>query len=420
MAPPGSLRVAHFTDTWVPRRDGVVTALETLTTAMDQLGHDSLIVVPRHHGQQRSDGLLRLPSVPCGIAQFRLSAWPRHHHVEQVARWRPDVLHVHTPGFIGLLGVHAARALGLPLFLTYHTDLHAYVDAYRLPPHVLSGLLRCYARRLGVRPPRTDHSWSPKVYRHTVVDAATRLLYGSADTVIVPTDAVLQRSRVAPTFSRLRVVPTGVALRQAPPGSRATFRRRHGIDDSDPVVLYVGRLNREKGIDLLTGGFGELLRRVPDARLLLVGSAHDGRWVAKLLDRAGIADRTVRTGQLPPAEVAQAYAASDVFAFPSRTDTQGLVVQEAALAGLPIVLADPCLHGTGPLAGVGMLTDDHPVAYGETLARLVRDPGLARSVGQAAKECAERNSPRAYARTMAGVYGESVARQNLATGLLSA
>src|SRR5690606_13538944 len=323
-APPGSLRVAHFTDTWVPRRDGVVTALQTLTTAMDERGHESLVVVPRHHDQPTADSLLRLPSVPCGIAQFRLGAWPRDRHVERVARWRPSLLHVHTPGPIGLLGVMAARTLGLPLVLTYHTDLCAYADAYRLPPHVLAGILRAYAHKLGVPVPRKDHSWSPKVYRRAVVDAATRMFYGSADTVIVPTDAVLRRCGVTSSFPRLRVVPTGVALPPVRASARRGFRSRYGIPADAPVALFVGRLNREKGIDLLTAAFGEVVRTVPDARLVLVGSSHDTRWVDKLLRVGRIADRTVRTGQLSPFEVAEAYAAADVFAFPSRTDTQGL------------------------------------------------------------------------------------------------
>lgn len=420
MAPPGPVRVAHFTDTWVPRRDGVVTALQTLTTAMDDIGHESLVVVPRHRHQDATDSLLRLPSVPCGIAQFRIATWPRGRHVAQVARWQPNVVHVHTPGPIGLLGIMAARALSLPLVLTYHTDLCAYADAYRLPPHVLAGLLRCYARRLSMPLPQKDHSWSPRVYRRSVVEAVTKLFYGSADTVIVPTDAVLRRSGTSLTFPRLRIVPTGVALPPTGPAARESFRTRYRIGTAEPVVLYVGRLNREKGIDLLTAAFGEVMNQRPDARLVLVGSTHDDRWVDKLLASAGIADRTVRTGQLPPAQVAEAYAAADVFAFASRTDTQGLVVQEAALAGLPIVLADEALHRSGPLAGVTLFGGEQPAEFAAALLRPLEDRRLAWLAGEAGRTRARRNTPQAYARTMATVYGESLTRRAHAERLLIA
>lgn len=405
-----TIRVAHFTDTWLPRRDGIVTALRTLTDSMRDQGHQSLVVAPRHHDQVASDELLQLPSLPSGVAGFRIGAWPRGRHVLRIASWRPTILHVHTPGPVGLLGIYAARVLGLPLVQTYHTDLSAYADAYRLPPHLLAAVVSCYARKLGVHPPRGTHHWSPAAYRRSVVEAGTQLLYGAADTVIVPTDAVLRRCAVSLSFPRTRVVPTAVSKPAPRSGGRKEFRRRYGIGDDEPTVLFVGRLNREKGIDLLTAAFGRLLATVPTARLVLVGACNDSRWVDGLLARAGIAERTVRTGELPPDEVADAYAAADVFAFPSRTDTQGLVVQEAALAGLPVVLADPVLHRSGPLAGVGAFGGAEPDRFAHALAEPLVDREYARRAGAHARSRAGENSPQDYARTMANIYRACVAR----------
>lgn len=404
------LRVAHFTDTWLPRRDGVVTALQTLTSVMGEFGHTSVVVVPRHHEQATDARTLRLPSLPCGVAQFRLAAWPRHRHVDRVAEWEPDLLHVHSPGPIGLLGIVAARALDLPLVLTYHTDLSAYAQSYRLPPHMLHGVLRIYARKLGVPKPPVARCRTRQAQRSAVVDAGTQLLYGCADTVLIPTRAVLDRSGLSGMCPHLRIVPTGVGVAAAPPGAGASFRRRHGIGAGERVVLFVGRVNREKGIDLLAAAFARLRRTVPKARLVLVGAAHDERWLRAQLDGAGVTDRTVLTGELPPAGVAEAYAAADVFAFPSRTDTQALVVQEAALAGLPTVLADPALHRSGPMSGTALLAASGPDAYAAALARLLADPAVAAAYGAGARRRAEQNTPQAYARRMTGVYTETLQR----------
>lgn len=417
LAPEGMLRVAHFTDTWLPRRDGVVTALQTLTSVMDGLGHSSVVVVPRHHDQVADSGTLRLPSVPCGIAQFRLAAWPRDRHVDRVAQWAPDLLHVHSPGPIGLLGIVAARALGLPLVLTYHTDLYAYAQAYRLPLHVLHGVLRVYARKLGVPKPHVGRYRTREAQRRAVVDAGTHLLYGCADTVLIPTRAVLDRSGLSTMCPHLQVVPTGVAVPAAGPGARERFRLRHGIGPDERVVLFVGRLNREKGIDLLAAAFARLRRAVPGTRLVLVGAAHDERWLRAQLAGSGVTDHTVRTGELTPAGVAEAYAAADVFAFPSRTDTQALVVQEAGLAGLPTVLADPALHRSGPMSGTALLAAEGPEAYGAALARLLTHPALAASFAAAAHRRAEQNTPQAYARRMTGVYTETLRRTGRLTRL---
>ena len=405
-----TLRIAHFTDTYLPRRDGVVTSVQTLTAAMSELGHSSLLVVPRHRDLPEDEELLRLPAVPCGIAQFRLAAWPRSRHVERVAHWLPNVVHVHTPGPVGLLGIFAARRLGLPLVQTYHTDLRAYVDAYRLPSPVIESLLRCYARRLGSPKLEIPRGVSRTERRDATVDAGTGLLLADADAVLVPTPAILSRRQLPIDDERIYVAPTGVSLPSVPPGAGKAFRRRYGIQPNEPVVLFVGRVNREKGIPLLTEAFGRLRDVVPSARLVLVGAVYDARWVQRLLEQAGISDRTVLTGQLPPDQVAQAYAGCDVFGFPSLTDTQGLVIQEAALAGLPAVLADEALHGTGPLAGTGVLAGTDPMRFAEALEELLTNPVKRAQVGEEARARAKQNSPSDYAQRMAAIYGRALRR----------
>ena len=405
------LRVAHFSDTYVPRRDGIVTAVQTLTAAMAEVGHESLTVVPRHPDQPDDDpGLLRLASVPCGVAQFRLAAWPRNRHVERIAHWHPHVVHVHTPGPVGLLGVLTARRLGLPLVQTYHTDLHAYAEAYRIPTKLVQGLLRAYARRLGSPKPTPARDVPRAQRRDAVVDACTDLLYGEADAVLVPTPAVLTRYKLPVGEDRIYLAPAGITLPKVSAGARLDFRSRHGIGADEPTVLFVGRVNREKGIDLLAEAFGQVARQVPRARLVLVGAVYDQRWVNRLLAQAGITERTVVTGQLPPAQVAEAYAAADLFAFPSLTDTQGLVVQEAALAGLPTVLADPALHSSGPLAGSGVLAEPDPDSYAQAITGLLTEADRRVELGRAAQALAEANTPATYARRMETVYGQAVQR----------
>jgi 1,2-diacylglycerol 3-alpha-glucosyltransferase len=441
------MRIAHFSDTYLPRRDGIVTALHTLTAALDDLGHHNLRVVPRHPDQHDADGLLRVRSLPCGVAQYRMAAWPREPHVARVAAWRPDVIHVHTPGMVGLLGVFAARRLGLPLVHTYHTDLHAYVDAYRVPSRVLSVGIRCYARRLGLRAAPVPRRLPGAQRRRALLDTGNGLLLGGADAVLVPTAAVLARCGLPVLADRIHLVPTGVAPRPVPAGAAGGFRSRHALPADAPLVLSVGRVNREKNIELLVRAFGRLLAGWPPAgpagsgrsagsagsgrssmpgmpalpvcravpRLVLVGAVYERRWLAGLLRDTGVAAATVVTGQLPPEEVAAAYRAAQVFAFPSRTDTQGLVLLEAALAGLPAVLADPQLHGTGPLAGTGLLAPADPAGYAAALAGLLADPDRRAALGAVARERALAHTPDRFAATVVDVYHRAVANRRPST-----
>ncbi|MGH3739624.1 MAG: glycosyltransferase, partial [Micromonosporaceae bacterium] len=361
------LRIAHFTDTYLPRRDGVISSLRTLTGALRDAGHDTLTVVPRHREQPDEPGVLRLRSLPCGVADLRLASWPRTRHLAGLADWAPDLVHVHTPGPVGLLGVFAARRLGLPLVHTYHTDLHAYVDAYRVPVTALRMGVRMYARRLGMDRPRVRRVRPRTARRHAAMDAGNLLLLGGADAVVVPTPAVLGRANLPVPGDLISRVPTGVASREVTDADVAGFRARYGLRADQPMVLFVGRVNREKGVDLLISAFARLLQTRPDARLVLIGAVYEQRWLSGLLESAGVADQTVLTGQQHPDVVAAAYRAADLFAFPSRTDTQGLVLQEAALAGLPIVMVDPILHTGGPLAGAATLSEPWPAPFAKRL-----------------------------------------------------
>jgi glycosyltransferase involved in cell wall biosynthesis len=394
-------RVAHFTDTYLPRRDGVVTSLRTLCDALTADGCATVTVAPRHRSQAPDPDLLALGSLPCGVADLRLGGWPTRARVERVAAWRPDLIHVHTPGPMGLLGTFAARLLGVPLVHSYHTDLYAYADAYRIPARAIELGLALYARRIGVSAPQRPETCSR---RHAALDGLNHVLLGDAAAVVVPTPAVLARGGLPVPDERIFLVPAGVAQRTPDAAQVAEFQRRHRIVGDGPIALFVGRVNREKGIDLLLAAFARTLRRVPDARLVLIGAVYEPRWLHGLLRSSGVADRVTVTGQLPPDEVAAAYALAQVFAFPSRTDTQGLVLQEAALAGVPSLLADPQLHRTGVLGSAARLAEPTPQGYGDALACLLADPAAARELGAAARERALRHTPAQYAAAMREVY----------------
>jgi len=245
--------------------------------------------------------------------------------------------------------------------------------------------------------------------RHAAIDGINGLLLGDAAAVVVPTPAVLARGGLPIPDERIFLVPAGVAERTPSAADIAEFRRRHSVHDG-PVVLFVGRVNREKGVDLLLEAYAEVRRTVPAAQLVLIGAVYERRWLQSLLRSNGIADRVVVTGQLPPDEVAAAYALATVFAFPSRTDTQGLVLQEAALAGVPSVLADEQLHRTGALGGATRLAEPTAETYGRALTELLTDPAAAQRLGAAARERALRHTPARYAAAMRDVYDRAAPR----------
>ncbi|GGM51161.1 mannosyltransferase [Longimycelium tulufanense] len=395
-------RIAHFSDTYLPRRCGVGTSLRTLSTALTNTGCDCLSVVPRHPQLPTAPGLLQLPAIPTGLLGLRL-AWPSRRHVAVIVDWRPDLVHIHTPGPIGLIGVLTARLLNVPIVHTYHTDLHGQATANRVPVTPLRLGLRLYAHQLRVPLPPVAGGLD------AVIDAANGLLVHDADAVVIPCMSILKRVTLPVPAERISCVPTGLAPLPVTPDSAVDFRKRYGIPCTDRLVLFVGRVSPEKNMDLLVTAFRHVLARLPDTRLVLVGLINGWRWLRDM--SASVADRVTAIGQQPATTVAAAYAAADVFAFPSLTDTQGLTHQEAALAGVPTVLADLELHKYGPLAGATAYAEPNPDTYAEVLLRLLTNPAEARALGEKARRRARSHTPSRYANDMREIYALAARRR---------
>jgi 1,2-diacylglycerol 3-alpha-glucosyltransferase len=359
------VKIAHFSDTSEPSRNGIATSLQTLTYALVGLGCKCLTVSPSvgWAGSYENDHW-RLPSFPSGLADIRLATGSRRRKVQRVMSWQPDVIHVHTPGPVGLLGTMVSKRLDIPLVHTYHTDLYSYANAYRVPTWILRLTLITYLAGLSEL---AQASAVLRGDRQLVIDDANRTLLSEADVIVLPTSAALRRRSLPVDMDTVRFIPTAPRMpATAPNAARIAFRSRFQVSaTSSKVVLFVGRVSAEKNIPLLLDAFRELLSFDNSATLVLVGPVFKKRQFGRTLRRAGIEGRVIITGPLSPEYVWQAYSASDVFAFPSLTDSQGVVLDEAALAGLPIVLTDANLYHAHPLSAVMRLTEPEPRDFAE-------------------------------------------------------
>lgn len=228
--------------------------------------------------------------------------------VEHIERERYDELILSTPGPVGLSGLLAAKLLGLPTVGIYHTDFPAYV-----------------------RMLTDDAAMEQLAWR------LMRWFYDQVDTLFVPSETY-QRQLVEHGFdpTRILILRRGVDLdRYGPERRDPDFWRTQGLD-ARQVILYTGRVSREKNIDVLFSAFDRLLAEGRDVGLGVVG---DGPYLEELQRRRSH-PRVAFCGFLSGETLARAYASSDVFVFPSTTDTFGNVVLEAQASGLPVVVSD--------------------------------------------------------------------------------
>jgi glycosyltransferase involved in cell wall biosynthesis len=304
------LRVGLFTNNYFPMLGGVPTAVETIRRDLEALGHEVVIVAPRMAGTAAGErGVIRVPAVPAPTyPDFALPMPLGPSLTRRLRALDLDVFHAHHPFLLGASARRLARAAGRPFVFTYHTLYERYVHYVPLLPHEM------VARR-AIR-------WSAR-------------FADTADLVIAPSDFVARRLRTLGVHRPIEVLPTGVDLDRLRPGDRSFARRSLGLGLDDRVLLYVGRLDREKNLEFLLDAVARV--RAPRIRLLLVGRGTQTAALRRAAATTGLGSRVEFRGGSPPAGLPAYYQAADVFVFASTSETQGLAVLEAMACGLPVV-----------------------------------------------------------------------------------
>jgi glycosyltransferase involved in cell wall biosynthesis len=362
--------------------DGVALGLRRLVGQARAAGHDMILVGPGEPGADEravigDDGVVRIPAVyQHRFAEYPQYAWSVPHLpalLRILCEAEVDLVQCSTPGPMGFAALLACRIAGIPVIGQYHTDVPEY------------------ALRLTGDPTAAS-----------LVHQIVGFFYRGLDHVLVPSDhvgAIVTGMGVG--AARISKVPRGVDLSLFTPTRRdASAFARWGVRD-EPVVLYVGRISREKGLDHLLDSLRQVATDVPDARFVLVG---DGPMRAALEAEAP-ADRCIFTGTVYGEELARMFASADVFVFASETETFGNVVVEAQAAGTPVVVTDRGAARELVIDGVtGFVADARqPVRFGDRMSRLLRDPELRARMGRAAAEHAHRFE---LGRAMAGTFAE--------------
>jgi glycosyltransferase involved in cell wall biosynthesis len=298
------LKIALFTETFLPKVDGIVTRLTRTVEQLVAAGDEVLLFCPEGAPPEFAGArIIGVPALPLPLYPELKLALPRPAVSDALDGFRPDLVHVVNPAVLGLGGIWLARTREIPLVASYHTHLPKYLEHYGMG--MLEPLL-----------------WELLKAAHNQAQlnlcTSTAMVEELSDRGILHT-ALWQRGVDTELFRPERARPE---LRQ----------RLLGIHtNSDALLLYVGRLSAEKQIERIR----PVLDALPQARLALVG---DGPH-RQQLERVFAGSATTFVGYLGGEELAGAYASADAFVFPSSTETLGLVLLEAMAAGSPVVAA---------------------------------------------------------------------------------
>ena len=349
------MRIAIFTEVFLPKIDGVTNRLRCTLDCLRSLGQEVVVFAPATAvSSYAGTRVFRVPGLPfSAYAGLRVSL-PDPRIVWELRRFRPDVVHAVGPACLGIWGISAARALSIPIVASHHTDLARYASLYGL-------------------------GWA-----EAAIWPILAWVHGRAQVNLAPSRHTRQEMREH-GIENVGLWRGGVDTELFHPRKRSQamrFRLSGGCPDS-PILLYAGRLSPEKNLLALRPA----LDASPELKLALVG---DGPARAEL-EEVFPKDRATFTGFLRGEELATAFASADVFAMPSTTETLGFVVLEAMSSGLPVVAANaggiPDLVRDGEN---GILFDpERPQDAAKAVADLLDHDDMRRFYRQQARKSAE-------------------------------
>jgi len=377
------LRVALFSESYEPVRNGVSTSVRTLIDELRARRHHVVVLAP-HYPDHVDDSpfVMRVPSLLTPINPGYPLPYPWFPRLRrELRRLSLDVLHSHTPWFLGMLAARIAHETGTPHISTYHTLYDRYLHyLFFMPPGASHTLLEW---------------WLPEFYNQCA-------------RVIVPSRVAERSLRQYGVTTPIEVVPTGTPLPSSEhltPASRAAVRDRFEVPQGAPLLLYVGRIAREKNVELVIDSFQAVARDLPQAHLLVVGSGPHLRACRRRAERTGVSARIRFAGAIPRSELDAIYAAADLFVFGSTTETQGLVVAEARAAGLPAVAADEGGAAESMARGEeGLAVPATTEAFAEAIRALLRNRHRLACMRAACLRNAPRFTPGAMAERVEHIY----------------
>jgi glycosyltransferase involved in cell wall biosynthesis len=414
------MRIGLFTDTYYPAMNGIVNVVDITRRELEQAGHEVFIFCPGVRSDtitKYDDHVIRFPSVPSGLFEDnRISVFFPMGVMRKIRKLNLEVIHFFTPLQVGMMGVYAAQRTGAVLVGQHCTDFYQYVEHY---PQVLPGLLLLgttlpFAVKFNGEDVRTMLAMyrphrGPTQWNQEIVEKSMALIYSRCDAVV----ALSRKSKKQLESWRgeydydVTLLPTGVDPLPCPTRQDTNmFYEDYGFTPDDEVFGYVGRLAEEKNLDLLIDAMKYIAPRRKRAKLLFVGDFNYRETLERLAQESGYGDRIIFTGRMPRSELGVVYDVIDVFAFPSMTDTQGLAIHEAALAGCPLVLLDKDLSEVFEPGVNGLLANGNGISIGRKVIEILKSKKKRAEYGTESKRLAGQLSEKKQVAKQVQLYEE--------------
>lgn len=317
------MRIGIFTDSYPPYINGVSTSIVMLQNALEKQGHQVYIVTVNNEGYsyKYENKIIRIPGIPTGIYDYRLTGVYPVRVINKIKKWNLDVIHSQTEFGVGTFARIFAKQYNIPLVHTYHTAYEDYVH------YITKG-----------------HFDKPS---KKVVEYLTKFYCDKTATeLIVPTKKTYDFFKQKYKIERnIHIIPTGIDVERfyKEKFSKEVINKLSkelGIDRKDFVILFVGRLGKEKSIEVLIDTQQQMIKKYPYCKLMIIGDGPDREHYNDMVKKMHLEKNVIMVGKVAWEDIPKYYQVANLFATASRSETQGLTVIEAMASSLPVVAAN--------------------------------------------------------------------------------
>lgn len=383
------MRIGIFTDTYPPFVNGVSTSIVSLEKALRDEGHEVFIVTVNpdnlSYRYENEEKVIRIPGIPIGIYDYRLTGIYPLKAISRIKEWNLDIIHSHTEFGIGTFARILAKQLDIPLVHTYHTMYEDYIH------YITKGHF---------------NRSSKKIVEYLTMFYCDK----TAKELIVPSRKTYNLFKEKYHVEKeVRIVPTGLEVERFfhekfKESVILSIKKELGLNESDFVVLTVGRIAQEKNIKFLLEVAEKLIKKEKSMKFVIIGSGPDYESFLTWVVEKKLEKNIIFTNAIPWEDIPAYYQIADVFVTASKTETQGLTVLEAMAAGKPTL----CMKDD---AFLDIVVDDLNGKFFETqseleeiISQLKSDKRKLESMGKQARYTSEAHSLKHFALNILDVY----------------
>lgn len=386
------MKIAMFTNNYKPYIGGVPISIEHLAEALRKRGHQVYVFAPSYEGQVEEPYVIRYPSFPITIVGAPVPNILTKLFIKKVKELQIDVIHVHHPAIVGNVALEIKRKLDIPVVFTYHTRYEEYL-------HYIAGL--------------------EKVEEHTgLLEKYLRYFCNRCDMLVAPTPGIREYLLQKKLQTPIAVLPTGIPAENfLPEQKKAEQIRQQYLGEADFLFCTVSRLAKEKNLYFQLEGLACLKRLLKKEgktfRHMMIGGGPEKKELTRRIQELGLTENVFLLGNVDNAEIKNYQAASELFLFTSKSETQGIVLLEAMAVSNPVIaveasgVRDVIKNGEN-----GYLTEEDSYQWARKIAEVLKDAEQKEVMREGARKTAELYAEDTVAKRAEQCYAE-VCERNL-------